>query len=363
MSETEIRTRPNHRRTALAIVTAALMVAAVVLSVRLAGELRDDPVDVLEVGKTLPLDASPYGTEQTVLLPGSEVTVSVADPTDALDHDLVSYDFDDPRSSRYRDLHAPKGGSLVPVTWRIRAIGGFGRENDPNPIEIRLAAGDQRVTVDSVKLEDPSDTLDALDPQFVVIALRGKLAPDDLRIEVEYDGLTQVVDVASGTIDAGVAQALYEPQRHYDAGCTEVEDDCNVVAAKPGQALLPAGAGFTASYLTLYPYDSDLGWADEGSLWAGVLLQMFGGYAEDRAGNSFYVTRQSGPLFTLDGRRAVHRQRLSGGRSTTSGRVVFRVDVDAAPRELAFRQVFTLAERAGTLSVRARLPLRPVDGN
>ena len=355
-------TRRRRLRSAARFAIAALTVTAVALTVLVWRAVADGPAEAADVGETIALQAAPYGRELTVVLPGSEVTAIVGAPVDAIDHQLLDVEYDDPRWSDSQDLVASDDGSLVPITWSIRALGGFLREDDPTPIKIRLVAGDQRVHLTSVVLDDTSASVDAFAPRSVAVALDGETDIDDLAVEVEYDGLTQTAHVATGEVVAGVAQALYD-DRSYTAGCTEVENPCAFRAADPASTLRPDQAHLIASYVTLYPYDARLGWAADGTLWAGVRLHLFGSTSfENAAGGYWLVARQSAPSVTLDGAVPVRREGLPASRLDTVGRVVFRVDADAEPRELTVEQVVSLkGPRApADLPMRAQLDLTTV---
>ena len=356
-------TRRRRLRSAARLAIAALTVTAVVLTVLVWRAVADGPAETADVGETIALEAAPYGRELTVMLPGSEVTAIVGAPVDAIDHQLLDVEYDDPRWSDSQDLVASDDGSLVPITWSVRALGGFLREDDTTPIKIRLVAGDQRVDLTSVVLDDTSASVDAFAPRSVAVALDGETDTDDLGVEVEYDGLTQTAHVATGQIDAGVAQTLYENDRNYTAGCTEVENRCAFRAADPASTLRPDRANFIASYVTLYPYDAQLGWASDGTLWAGVRLHLFGSTSvENAAGRYWLVARQSAPSVTLDGAVAVRREGLTATKFDTPGRVVFRVDAAAEPRELTVKLGLSLkgSRAPADLPVRAQLDLTAV---
>lgn len=355
-------TRRRRLRSAASFALAALTVTAVVLTVLVWRAVADGPAETADVGETIALRAAPYGRELTILLPGSEVTAIVGAPVDTIDNQLLDVEYDDARWSDSQDLVASDDGSLVPISWSIRALGGFLRENDPTPIKIRLVAGDQRVDLASAVLDDASASLDASTSGSVAVALDGESDTDDLAVEVEYDGLTQTAHVATGEIDAGVAQALYDV-RNYTAGCTEVENPCAFRAADPASTLRPDRANFIASYVTLYPYDARLGWAADGTLWAGVRLQLFGSNSvENAAGRYWFVAGQSAPSLTLEGAKPVNRQGLKAARLDTIGRVVFRVDADSEPRELTLEQVVSMKGRGAPadLPLRAQLDLTAV---
>jgi hypothetical protein len=349
--------RRQDRLRALALLLAAgLAVAALVLGFMVWRAVAGGPVIEADAGEQVPLTAAAYGREVTVLTPGSEVTVTVGDPVESLAYQLVELDYDDPHWGEQEDLAAPEDGSLVPVTWKVQALGGFLRDDDPNPVDVRLVVGDERVDLASVVLGDSSASLAAADPTSVAVGVDGQPDLDDLAVEVEYEGLTQTAHVTSGEVDARVAQALYDGNKNYTSGCVEVPSDCELVA-EPGSPLRPGRASFTASNLTLYPYDAHLGWADEGTLWAGVRLHLFGADSvENAAGDVWFPRRHSAPVVTLDGAKPVRREQLKPSRIDTNGRVV-------QPRELLIEQVLSLQgpDAPPDLPVSVRLPLTPVD--
>ncbi|WP_193607346.1 hypothetical protein [Nocardioides lijunqiniae] len=355
--------RRQDRLRALSLLLAVgLAVAALVLGILVWNAAAGEPTVEADVGEKLPLRSQPYGREVTVKLPGSDVTVRVGDPVQTLGHELLDVEYDDPTWDEQQDLVAPEDGSLVTASWRVQALGGFAREPDSNPIEIRLLVDDQRVDLDSVVVGDTSDAISALDPTSVAVGVEGQPAADDLVVEVEYDGHTQTAHIGSGEVDAGVAQALYDASNDFSPGCAQVQDTCAMRAA-PGSRYRPRRATFTATNVTLYPYDATLGWADEGSVWAGVRLQLFGADSvEDAAGGYWSVRRQSAPRVSLDGADPVRREGLEASTFDSHGRVVFQVDADTEPRELVVSQLVT-PRGAGApppLTIRARLPLTPV---
>ncbi|WP_134742201.1 hypothetical protein [Nocardioides sp. 503] len=367
MTTTTSRTDPRRsdRLRALSLLLAVgLAVAVLVLGIMVWRAAAGGPTVTADVGEQLPLRTDAYGHAVTVQLPGSQVTVQVGAPVETLGHELMEIEYDDPEWDDQQDLAAPDDGSLVPVSWRVQALGGFAREDDPNPIEVRLVAGDQRVDLASIVIGDSSSAIRANDPTSVAVGIEGRPGAEDLRVEVEYDGLTQTAAVESGEIDAGVAQALYDGNLNFTSGCSEVPSSCAFVAADPDSPRRPGRATFTASNLTLYPYDTTLGWADEGTLWAGVRLQLFGASTVvNAAGDTWFPNRSSAVAVTLDGAEPVRREGLKASSSGDSvGRVVFRVAADAAPRELVLDQVLSLTGDGvqGDLPIRARLPLTQV---
>lgn len=333
-----------------------LVVAVLVLGVLVWWAAAGSGASRAAVGEQVPLQAAPYGRSVTVELPGSQVLLVAGAPVDRIGHGVLGRT--ESGSSRDEDLVAPDGGRLVPLSWQIRSTAGFGGNEDTEPIVVRLVAGDQRTELGSTVLTGTSASLDAFDAHDVVVGVAGEVGVEDLTIEVEYDGLVQTVDVASGEVDAGAARALYEPDRDFAAACG---DDCTLAAA-PSSAWRATFAPLTLSWVTLYPYDAALGWAEEGSAWAGLRLTAYSvDGAEDHAGDHRFVTGADGPLVVrLDGAEPVRTEGLDYEDFTGfRGRVVFEVPADAEPRELLVAQTAVLdGDRAPrTLPVSARIEL------
>ncbi|MCD4525395.1 hypothetical protein [Nocardioides sp. cx-173] len=333
--------RAERGRSIAMVAIAALAVAALVLAVLVWRANAGDASETADVGEMVPLETDPYGRAITVRLPGTDLTFVVGAPVDVVAHEMLDVEYDDPRWEDGQDLQAPDGGTLVPLGWRFDAPGGLLSDGDPAPIELRLVAGDRTVELDRVDLGH--DDVVSYDPRMLAVGVGGDLDVTDLSLEVEYDGLTQTVDVSTGKVDAGVAQALYEQERSLTAGCTEVEDRCALAAADPASSLRPSPPNLTASYVSLYPYDPVLGWADDGTLWAAVRLQILGVSVHNAAGDSWKVRRYSRPSVSLDGAQPVRRDGLEADAHDSYGSVVFRVDADTAPRVLTVEQVLMLS--------------------
>lgn len=337
--------RREQLRTVSILLTVVLVIAALVLLERVVSEANDDTTSA-DVGDAVPLGTELHGLQRTVQLPSAEVTVTVSDPVRSLDTRVLE------ESGDHDLLTAPDDGALVPVSWRVRGIGGvLGHQPDPNPIDLRLLAGDERIELDSVLLEDSSDLRSAVDPTSVAVALDEDVTADDLTVEITYDGLTQTIDVASGELDTGAARALYEDPVTYATGCDVGDRDTArqcTVSAPSGSPMRPDDASITAGHVRLTPYDPERGWAEEGKLWAVVGLRLSGtGDLESASGAQRTVRRQNAPDVTLDGRSPVRTDDLGRGGTSygalaISGTAVFSVDADAELRELAIRQTYEL---------------------
>ncbi|MBM9460746.1 hypothetical protein JK386_12600 [Nocardioides sp. zg-536] len=355
--------RRSGRLRALALpLSVALAVAVLVLSIMVWHVVAGGPTVAADVGEQVPLRSPAYGRSVTVKVPGSEVMVRVGAPVDTLGHELLEVEYADPEWDEQQDLVAPEDGSLVPVSWKVRGLGGFAVEGDPKPVEVRLVVGEQRVDLATIVRGDLDSSADGIAPPSVAVGIEGRPSVEDLAVEVEYDGLTQTADVESGEIEAGVAEALYDENHTFSTGCADAPSPCAFTAADPDSPLRPRRAAVTASDLTLYPYDAELGWADEGTSWASVQLQLFGAdTVENAAGDAWFPTRLSAPVVTLDGAEPARREGLTASSRHVVGRAVFAVDTDAKPRELVVEQVLSFTAGPQDLPMRARLPLSEAD--
>ncbi|MBS45683.1 MAG: hypothetical protein CMH83_21415 [Nocardioides sp.] len=350
------------RRGLLWSLALVLAVATVVLSTMVVQAAQGDPADRVEVGESVAVDRIPYGLLRRVVTPYADVEVLVADPRERVPFSLLQYDYGDPRREEERGLVAPEGGVLVPLSWSIRSTLPYDQTFEGS-VDVELVAGDERQVIGSLGLAAPSSSTYArAEPHPVVLALGRDAELDDLALEVTFDGLTQRVDVTTGRRAPGPADLLYTDGPDLTAGCTEVEDWCAMTAG-PGSDLATSDGTFTASWVSLYAWDRELGWAPEGSRWAAVRLQLFGvDVVQGRGGGAWYLRGRQArePQVRLDGREPVRREDLEGGRST--GRVVFEVPADGLPQELGLSLVQDLPRDAParTLRLSATLALRPI---
>lgn len=342
------------------VVIVVLAVAAMALAIMLHKVTDEGNTKVLSADQKRSLTTAPYARQVTVKLPATQVSVAVAEPTDSLGADLVE-PTDRESEQRYWDLdawHAPEGGALVPVTWSVQALGGFLRDADTSPTIIRLVAGDKTIPLASANVgEDSSATRDLLDPHSEVFAIGDDIDLDDITVEIEYDGVTQVVHPSSGEIDTGAAEPLYVPEGSYSSGCIDIDDECDLHGRSADGSVRADNFTFTSSHVTLYSYDHALGWAEEGRLWAGVRLSIFDRHAVTASGDWIDVTPSARPQVTLDGAEPIRREGLTTKGYVISGRAVFDVAADTTPRTLELEQVYDLAQGRGKLPVRASIRL------
>ncbi|KRF11318.1 hypothetical protein ASG90_16275 [Nocardioides sp. Soil797] len=334
------------------VLCAGLVLAAIVLANRLVEQLHEEPTDVLDAGSRHELSVQPFGLERTIKLPSLDVMVHVGAPVRTLDEELVDHG----TAASGRDLRAPDGGSLVPISWSFANANGNGFV-DPEPITLRLADKDESVELESVTANrtEPSTLVTA---RNFVVAFEKELDNDDLRLEVEYDGLTQVLDVGSGDIDAGRAQPLYEAERFLLTGCEIPQDNCDWDPVGDRRGLRPLLGSLIVEPVPLSAWDRKLGWADDGTLWATVPVRAYAPDARTDSGATLLARELSALEVTLNGEHAERQEGSRSGSGSPNGNVVFVVPADQASGRLEVRTVLTL-ENDQKLSLVSRARLRP----
>src|SRR3546814_14034867 len=142
---------PTWRSAFLKLLSVALAITAVVLTVRIAEALSEGEIRVLDAGEHATLHDRVYATnEHTVLLPQHQVRVRVAEPLASLEGELI----DNGHSSVDETWQAPDGGRLVPVSWRLTDRGGHGYpEKGPTPHQIRMVVGGEKIQARTSDLE------------------------------------------------------------------------------------------------------------------------------------------------------------------------------------------------------------------
>lgn len=334
------------------LVSVGLVITAFVLGNRLVDQRHEEPVDVLDVGTTRPMAATVYGQEHTVRLPQWDVIVNVAAPARTLAHEL----FDDATGGSQNDVRAPEGGSLVPVTWQLAPSKAAAFESS-EPIDLRLVSDTDSIELASLRPGQMAPEEFLVEHQ-VVAALDGDLHLDDLRIEVEYDGITQVPHVEAGDIDADGAQPLYETDRFLLTGCKAVEDGCQWTTPSTTNGIEPLLGSFIVEPVTLTVWDEELGWAKPGSLWATMQVRAYAPHGRATSGDPVPSPKLSAPKITLEGEHPARRVGLTGGDRSSNGTVVFEVPADQPSGKLAVRAVVTF-QGGATMPVHTAAHLKP----
>lgn len=148
-------------------------------------------------GSVVRTENAPHGTTATLVAPSGTARVTVGKPVRTVEKD---------QASDLTEHQAPDGGAFVPVTWAWTFTTGFPLTNvgaSDHPATISLIAGGTSYHLDTI-----GGTFGTALPEYVAVP-----TTKDLKIGLTYDGLTQTFDVASGKRDAGVAEALYDPQQ------------------------------------------------------------------------------------------------------------------------------------------------------
>lgn len=353
--------RPSRRRPStegeIGVGVLALLLVAALLST-LATVVPVDASRVLAAGDMLPLETRLLnGESHDILVPGATVTLQVGAPVTEVARHRVDLG-DDADWSDTDPVRPATGVGLVPVTWTARATPDVPRQSpDTTEVSVTLVAGDERIDLVRGTVEDlvraPDDDND---PPSRILALEEDVA-EDLTVEVEYDGVTQVLDVAEGEVDTGAADGLYAPATTIGTGCSEVVDWCQL-SPEGDTSWRPRTneANFVAGTISTLAYDEHLGWPGEGRLWASLYVQDFTTHdVVDASGGRRDVTDESPLVVTLDGERP---ERSGLGRSASHGSrrgpVTFAIDIDERPHELVLRSQLTLE---GSTSPRV-VPLR-----
>ncbi|MEX0429020.1 hypothetical protein AB3X52_15440 [Nocardioides sp. DS6] len=208
--------------------------------------------------------ASIQGTDYRIMLPSGRLTVTVTDPVT----EVASR-----QSADHARLLAPSGARLRGVQWTLDPAAGpaylgnyalfMANEvasdvvGKSAPVSLRLVVDGQRVPL-STKETDEEESEDSggggtSSPPGVWAAIPSGHAT----LEVEYDGLVQRVDLASGTVDRGAASSLSDPQPAAAEGSCESSRpwlNCYSIEAQA------------------FPYVGGHGWARPGRTWLVVDL-------------------------------------------------------------------------------------------
>lgn len=364
--------RPARRRTRAAATSGerglacAAIFVALALVAALMTALSTGTTHVVAAGDRIPLQGAVHnGQVHEVVVPGATVSLQVGRPVKEVGPSLVELSdvvVDEQRRWSGDPVRAASGTRLVPVTWSVRAsTPGSTTGTDSVPIVVRLVAGERSVdladgTFDQLRVADEQTLL----PSSLIAIDEGAA----LSVEVEFDGATQTLDVATGELDTGVAQGLYSPAADLDLGCDDYTAWCRLDPADPDAPWRPgrSDATVTTGPLALHSYDAELGWADEGTRWATTTVRTSSvSGVEDRDGGYRPVTGSGRPTVLLDEARPRRTSGLDrvGDVDARFGAVVFAVDADSTPRELTIEQDLTLDGQSSprTLPLRATIAI------
>ena len=327
------------------------LLVVIVLAVTLGITVHDGASVVIDEGDTLTLSSSLHGgSVHELRVPGAHIRLRVGTPVDEVAGELV-----DGATASSDDPVRPAGGAhLVPVSWDVEAApdATVPPHQDTEPTTLRLVHGkDEAELASGSSTELTSDATSS-----TLVALDEDTDLDDLTVEVEYDGLTQILSPGSGDIDPGAAAPLYDETRTYNTGC-DVDDGCRLEATGTRPPWRPRAeeAGIATGQVTVHAHDAELGWADGDSSWASVRVDV---NAPSLLGNVDGDHRDAhgarGPSITLDRRSPT--QTINQG---TWRRVTFSIDADSSPETLTIEQALALEgpESPRTMTLRKAIEI------
>lgn len=272
--------------------------------------------------------AKVVGAKHTITTPAGTFTLRVGDPVDRVDDDNTD-----------KTMTAPSGRTFVPVSWHF----------EPLPVDhlqtTFVAAHYEPTTIsvtnhdESVELGAPYDVvgpgIDNFDDRVYYAAVTEPL--DDLRIDVTYDGLTQVLDPSTGKLAAGPAAIYGKADEPTDVPCPR--------RGWAGQADVRVDMECTITRSAV-PYLPDAGWAPKGHIWTVLHINTTPKVLAWDSGTGLIRYRPRMPIddTVLDGREP--EKRLVRNGDPVTGRLdvtlVFNTGVNAAGR-LTLRRGFDVA--------------------
>lgn len=276
------------------------------------------------------------GTATTIALPLGRLEVSMGE----LATELSAND-----TQQLEPVSAPSGSTFVPITWQYDA-GTFGDyedyiETDARPVIDLVADGAK------YRLPSPESSGEGADSFYLLVSGDGK----DASLSVEFDGVTQTADLATGDRDEGEAAPLYDlkPRKERTGSCTtDTEFELT------GRSRLPDYTCHVTRSAQI-PYAGGA-WAEEGTAWEvlsiSTTLRRYDQLAADFRSGAIYVavgvesTFKLGklkPTKVIEDRRTACPDPNRGG-CTALYHLIFEVEDDAdAPDRLQMDQTYDLA--------------------
>jgi len=210
----------------------------------------------IEVGDVVPARQDAQfegeGVESVVALPIGQLEVTAGAP-------VTEVSAKDTR--QLEKLQAPEGSVFVPITWQYDAAT-FGAlaayiSTEATPAIDLVADGA------SYRLPAPEQTGEGAESFYVLVQGDG----DEPRLEVDFDGVTQQVDLTSGEVEAGRAEALYDLPKPRTKRLPCAGDTSYSRAAV-------RAARFACSTTRPFrlPY-AGTGWAEDGGTWLVVTVR------------------------------------------------------------------------------------------
>lgn len=224
------------------------------------------------------------GTASTVALPIGRLEISAGKPTTT----LTAED-----TRQLEAVDAPAGSTFVPITWQYDA-GTFGDytdylDTDAKPV-IDLVADKA-----TYRLPAPKATGEGAESFYALVAGDA----EDASLSVDFDGVTQTVDLATGDRVEGAATPLYKlkPRKDRTASCT-TDSKFKLSIAR---SRLPDYA-CNVTRAARIPYAGGA-WAEKGKTWLVVTLsttlRRYDLLSEDLRSGAIYVATSAETSFRL----------------------------------------------------------------
>ncbi|WP_107705705.1 hypothetical protein [Nocardioides allogilvus] len=232
---------------------------------------------------------------------------------------LIAEDAVDALVGRTAEVRVPWGSLQVTVSEPLAETAEgtqAGHDASLVGVQVALDGPEDLLVADRLPdgaLEDPTFTLVADGEEFLLEGLNGwvkdnqvaqvarrqyvalKGEPAEIALRVGYDGVDQVVDGLTGTLDRSAAEPLY--QLGFAAGAQPCGDPLwSPEASDAGKAVTTCLVSSSAQR----PYVAGLGWAPEGRSW--LVVTLLGGAPTEFAGpNGTYDVAESESTYLLDG--------------------------------------------------------------
>lgn len=301
------------------------------------------------------------GTASSIALPLGRLEISAEAPTKK----IAAND-----TRQLEAVEAPAGSAFIPITWQYDA-GTFGDyaeylATDASPVVDLLAAGAK------YRLAAPESTGEGAESFYVLVTGDGK----DAQLAVDFDGVTQTVELATGKRDEGRAAPLYDlkPSKERTRSCSAG------ATFDVGRLTKVNGFACKVSRTAQLPYAGDA-WAEEGSTFVVVsvttTIVRYDEYAKDLKSGAVYVptdvastfaTGKVKPTAVIEDRNLSVCPDASRGGCTKVYHLIFAADPDKMPKQMRIKQDYTMtlfsvwgngeSKDSVTVTGSARIPLR-----
>lgn len=284
------------------------------------------------------------GQQWSLTLPVGRLLVTLGEPTTS----LAAED-----TRELEAVEAPEGSVFLPISWRLGtgAVSDYVETDDLPVVDVVSDGANYRVRA-------PLDASDGVEAFYLLVAGTG----EEPRLEVEFDGVTQTLDLLTGERDPGAAEQLYGLRND-----KKKPRSCTADAAFGLPVVRPTEFSCTITRARRVPYAGDA-WAAPGHDWLvlTVVTSMvrYDALADDFKSGALYVPVSVRTSFTLGDLEPTTVIEGSGSLCPdVSGcraeyHLVFDVSADA-PASLTAAQTYRLAVGTawGTGKNKSRLKL------